>query len=145
MTSVPEQGSVIQRKDGQLIVPDQPIIPYIEGGGIRSLNVTLRQVLDLVRVAIKYALDNGRRSVTLVHKGNIMKFTEGGFRDWGYELAREEFGDQTHTEDDAPDSPGLLIKDRIADSVFQQVLTRTQDVGVRRRGHRQHVATRSPW
>ena len=284
MTSVPEQGSVIQRKDGQLIVPDQPIIPYIEGDGIgadiwrasvrvfdaavakafdgarrvvwfevlagekaknqtgewlpadtleavrqhkvaikgplttpvgggnRSLNVTLRQVLDLyacvrpvryfkgtpspvrqpelmdvvifrentedvyaglewacgtaqakklieflsrelgrrvrddsgigikpisetcskrlVRVAIKYALDNERRSVTLVHKGNIMKFTEGAFRDWGYELAREEFGDQTRTEDDAPDSPGLLVKDRIADSVFQQVLTRTADYDV---------------
>jgi len=284
VTSVPEEGSVIQWKDGQIIVPDRPIIPYIEGdgigpdiwrasvrvfdaavakafdgarcvvwfevlagkkakqqtgewlpadtleavrqhkvaikgplttpvgGGIRSLNVTLRQVLDLyacvrpvryikgtpspvrrpelmnvvifrentedvyagiewargtvqakklieflsrelgrrvrddsgigikpisetcskrlVRVAIKYALDNGRRSVTLVHKGNIMKFTEGAFRDWGYEVAREEFGDQIHTEDDAPDSPGLLIKDRIADSVFQQVLTRTADYDV---------------
>ena len=283
-TNASEQGRVIERTDGQLIVPDHPIIPYIEGdgiggdiwrasvrvfdaavakafdgvrrvvwsevlagekakaqtgewlpvetldavrlhkvalkgplttpigGGIRSLNVTLRQVLDLyacvrpvryfkgtpspvrrpelmnvvivrentedvyagiewargtveaeklieflsrdlgrrvrtdsgigikpisetgskrlVRVAIKYALDNGRRSVTLVHKGNIMKFTEGAFRDWGYELAREEFGDQTHTEDDAPDSPGVLIKDRIADSVFQQVLTRTGEYDV---------------
>ena len=284
MTSVPEEGSAIQRKDGRLIVPDHPIIPYIEGdgiggdiwraservfdaavakafdgvrrvvwfevlagekakertgewlpsetleavrqhkvaikgplttpvgGGIRSLNVTLRQVLDLyacvrpvryfagtpspvrrpelmdvvifrentedvyaglewargtaqaaklieflsrelgrcvredsgigikpisetaskrlIRMAIKYALDNGRRSVTLVHKGNIMKFTEGAFRDWGYEVAREEFGAQTRTEDDAPDSPGLLIKDRIADSVFQQVLTRTAEYDV---------------
>ena len=284
MTSVPEEGSAIQRKDGRLIVPDHPIIPYIEGdgiggdiwraservfdaavakafdgvrrvvwsevlagekakertgewlpsetleavrqhkvaikgplttpvgGGIRSLNVTLRQVLDLyacvrpvryfagtpspvrrpelmdvvifrentedvyaglewargtaqaaklieflsrelgrrvredsgigikpisetaskrlIRMAIKYALDNGRRSVTLVHKGNIMKFTEGAFRDWGYEVAREEFGAQTRTEDDAPDSPDLLIKDRIADSVFQQVLTRTAEYDV---------------
>ena len=284
MTKVSEEGSVIKRQDGQLIVPDRPIIPYIEGdgiggdiwrasvrvfdaavskafdgvrrvvwsevlagekaknltgewlpaetleavrqhkvaikgplttpvgGGIRSLNVTLRQVLDLyacvrpvrylkgtpspvrrpelmdvvifrentedvyaglewargteqakklidflsrelgrrvredsgigikpvsercskrlVRVAIKYALDHGRRSVTLVHKGNIMKFTEGAFRDWGYEVARDEFGDQIHTEDDAPDSPGLLIKDRIADSVFQQVLTRTAEYDV---------------
>ena len=59
-----------------------------------------------------------------------MKVTEGAFRDWGYELAREEFGDQTHNEDDAPDSSGLLIKDRIADSVFQQVLTRTADYDV---------------
>ena len=284
MTKVSEEGSVIKRQDGQLIVPDRPIIPYIEGdgiggdiwrasvrvfdaavskafdgvrrvvwsevlagekaknltgewlpaetleavrqhkvaikgplttpvgGGIRSLNVTLRQVLDLyacvrpvrylrgtpspvrrpelmdvvifrentedvyaglewargtaqakklidflsrelgrrvhedsgigikpvsercskrlVRVAIKYALDHGRRSVTLVHKGNIMKFTEGAFRDWGYEVARDEFGDQIHTEDDALDSPGLLIKDRIADSVFQQVLTRTAEYDV---------------
>ena len=284
MPSVPEEGSVIQRKDGQLIVPDHPIIPYIEGdgiggdiwrasvrvfdaavakafdgvrsvvwsevlagekakaetgewlpsetldavrrhkvaikgplttpvgGGIRSLNVTLRQILDLyacvrpvryfpgtpspvrrpelmdvvifrentedvyaglewargtaqaaklieflsrelgrrvredsgigikpisetaskrlVRMAIKYALDNGRGSVTLVHKGNIMKFTEGAFRDWGYEVAREEFGDQTRTEDDPADRPGLLVKDRIADSVFQQVLTRTADYDV---------------
>ncbi len=284
MTSASSEGSTIRRKDGELIVPDTPVIPYIEGdgigrdiwrasvrvfdaavakafdgvrrvvwsevlagekakaqtgewlpadtleatrrckvgikgplttpvgGGIRSLNVTLRQVLDLyasvrpvryfkgvpspvrqpermdvlifrentedvyaglewargtaqaekligflsrefgrrvredsgigikpvsetgskrlIRMAMQYALDNGRRSLTLVHKGNIMKFTEGAFREWGYEVAREEFGDRTHTEVDGADCPGLLVWDRIADSVFQQLLTRPGEYDV---------------
>jgi len=80
----------------------------------------------LVRKAIQYAIDNGRDSVTLVHKGNIMKFTEGAFRNWGYELAREEFADQTISEDelwekyDGEQPEGkILIKDRIADIMFQ--------------------------
>jgi isocitrate dehydrogenase len=285
---VPADGVAITRKDGQLVVPDNPIIPYIEGdgtgpdiwrasvrvfdesvkkayggrrrivwlellageksrdktsewlpndtleavkafkvaikgplttpvgGGIRSLNVTLRQVLDLyacvrpvryipgtpspvkhpermdviifrentedvyagiewargttqaervieflstemgkrvrpdsgigikpisetcskrlVRMAIRYALANGRSSVTLVHKGNIMKFTEGAFRDWGYEVATGEFRDQVVTEQEVSggaDAAGkLLVKDRIADSVFQQVLTRPAEYDV---------------
>lgn len=75
----------------------------------------------LVRKAIKYALADGRPSVTLVHKGNIMKFTEGAFRKWGYELAREEFGDKVCFEDD-PVPGRLLIKDRIADAMFQEAL-----------------------
>jgi isocitrate dehydrogenase len=91
----------------------------------------------LVRKAIKYAIQYDRKSVTLVHKGNIMKFTEGAFRDWGYELAREEFADVTISEDELwekhggkmPDSK-ILIKDRIADSMFQQVLTRTDEYEV---------------
>jgi len=88
----------------------------------------------LVRAAIRHAIDRGRRSVTLVHKGNIMKFTEGAFRDWGYAVARDEFGDKTVTEADlgggeAPEGK-IVIRDRIADSMFQQVLTRpdTYDV-----------------
>ena len=88
----------------------------------------------LVRKAIEYAIEYDRKSVTLVHKGNIMKFTEGAFRDWGYELAREEFSDVTISEDELwekhggkmPDSK-ILIKDRIADSMFQQILTRTDE------------------
>ena len=84
----------------------------------------------LIRAAIRYAIENGRKSVTLVHKGNIMKFTEGAFRDWGYQLAREEFGDQTITEDDSPDEGKVVIKDRIADSMLQQILTRTSDYEV---------------
>ncbi|MFQ5786486.1 MAG: isocitrate dehydrogenase (NADP(+)) [Thermodesulfobacteriota bacterium] len=91
----------------------------------------------LVRKAIKYAIKYDRKSVTLVHKGNIMKFTEGAFRDWGYELAREEFSDVTISEDELWEKHGgkmpdrkILIKDRIADSMFQQVLTRTDEYDV---------------
>lgn len=75
----------------------------------------------LVRRALRYALDTGQPSLTLVHKGNIMKFTEGGFRQWGYDVAAREFGDQTCTEKDAV--PGrLVVKDRIADAMFQEAL-----------------------
>lgn len=283
----PEEGEKIRYEDGRLIVPDNPIIPYIEGdgigkdvvpaalmvldvaaekigkeivwfkvyagedayklygnylpedtlsairefrvalkgplttpvgGGYRSLNVTIRQVLDLyacvrpvyyiqgvpsplknpekvnlvifrettedvyagiewqkgskealkvieflekefeikvrkdsgiglkpisefatkrvVRLAIKYALENERRSVTLVHKGNIMKYTEGAFREWGYEVAKE-FGDLVITEDELWKNYGgevpegrIVIKDRIADNMFQQLLTRTEEYDV---------------
>ncbi len=91
----------------------------------------------LVRKAIQYALENGRDSVTLVHKGNIMKFTEGAFRNWGYELAREEFPDDTITEDElwerydgkVPEGK-VVIKDRIADAMFQQVLLRPREYSV---------------
>lgn len=91
----------------------------------------------LVRKAIQYALANGRKSVTFMHKGNIMKYTEGAFRDWGYEVAREEFGDVTVTEDEvtkkydgkAPEGK-IVVKDRIADSMFQQVLTRPEEYDV---------------
>ena len=79
----------------------------------------------LVRAACRYALDHGRPSVTLVHKGNIMKFTEGAFRQWGYDLAAEEFGDKTCTEAD-PVAGRLLIKDRIADAMFQEALLRPE-------------------
>jgi len=284
----PTEGTPITRKDGKLIVPDDPVVPFIEGdgtgpdiwrasvrvfdaavakayggrrrvvwfellagekardavgewlpadtieavkayriaikgplttpvgGGIRSLNVTLRQVLDLyacvrpvryfqgtpapvkhpermnvvifrentedvyagiewakgtpqaekiidflsremgkrvrldsgigikpmsefgtkrlVRMAIRYAIEHKRKSVTIVHKGNIMKFTEGAFRDWGYEVAKAEFRDHVVTEDEvyqgAKADGKLLIKDRIADSVFQQILTRTAEYDV---------------
>jgi len=91
----------------------------------------------LVRKAIRYAIDRRRKSVTLVHKGNIMKYTEGAFRDWGYELAREEFGDVTITWDEVQEKhdgvvpPGkLLIQDYIADVTFQHVLTRPRSFDV---------------
>ena len=83
--------------------------------------------------AIQYAIDRRRPSVTLVHKGNIMKFTEGAFRDWGYQLAREKFGAVTIPESEVPaDGPGekIIIKDRIADSVFQQMLLRPKEYAV---------------
>ena len=215
---VPAEGKKII--PGQA-VPNNPIIPFIEGGGIRSLNVALRQELDLyqcvrpvryfngvpsplkdpsktdmvifrentediyagieweaesdkckkvvsflqnemgvnkirfpetsgigikpvskqgtqrlVRAAIQYAIDNDKPSVTLVHKGNIMKFTEGGFRDWGYELAQKEFGAQPI--DGGPwcsfknpkTGKEIIIKDAIADAFLQQILLRPAEYSV---------------
>ena len=91
----------------------------------------------LVRMAIRHALDQGLPSVTIVHKGNIMKYTEGAFRDWGYQLARDEFGDATITEKEcgekfsgAVPAGRVLIKDRIADAMFQQVLLRPDEYSV---------------
>ncbi len=105
------------------------------GIGIKPMSVTGSK--RLIRWAIRYALENGQKSVTLVHKGNIMKFTEGAFRDWGYELGREEFGDKTISEDDVYANHGgktpagkVMIKDRIADSMFQQILTRADEYDV---------------
>lgn len=91
----------------------------------------------LVRKAIQYAIDNNRESVTLVHKGNIMKFTEGAFRNWGYEVAREEFGDYTITEEELYSKYGgkqpegkVVIKDRIADIIFQLMQLRPAEFDV---------------
>jgi len=105
------------------------------GIGIKPISITGTK--RLVRKAIKYALEHGRKSVTLDHKGNIMKYTEGAFRDWGYEVAKEEFSDETVTEAELWDkyngkvSEGkIVIKDRIADSMFQQILTRTDEYDV---------------
>jgi isocitrate dehydrogenase len=105
------------------------------GVGIKPISVTGTQ--RLVRKAIRYALENNRSSVTLVHKGNIMKYTEGAFRDWGYKLAAKEFPTKTISEDELwskynGEMPKgkILIKDRIADSMFQQILTRTDEYDV---------------
>ena len=92
----------------------------------------------LVREAIDYALENdGHQFVTLVHKGNIMKFTEGAFRDWGYEVAREEYGDEVITEDTLweerdgdPPEDAVVVNDRIADNMLQQIQTRTDQYDV---------------
>ena len=89
----------------------------------------------LVEMAIRHAVKENRPSVTLVHKGNIMKFTEGAFRDWGYEVAREKFGEMTCTESDMAKTPGcradaVIVKDRIADSMFQQMLLRPSEYSV---------------
>jgi isocitrate dehydrogenase len=87
----------------------------------------------LVAKAIRFAIDNHRPSVTLVHKGNIMKFTEGAFRDWGYEVARDQFGKETITETDAAKggpNGRVIVKDRIADAMFQQVLLRPDEYSV---------------
>ena len=113
---------------GKKIRPDS-------GVGIKPISVTGTK--RLVRKALKYAIDHKRPSVTLVHKGNIMKFTEGAFRDWGYELAKEEFRDQIVTEKELWDDYDgkmpegkILVKDRIADQMFQQILLRPDEYGV---------------
>jgi len=109
--------------------------PQATGVGIKPISEEGSK--RLIRKAIQYAIEEGLPTVTLVHKGNIMKFTEGAFRDWGYELAREEFGYVTISEDELWDKFGgkmpegkILIKDRIADSIFQQVLTRTDEYDI---------------
>lgn len=105
------------------------------GIGVKLISRTATE--RLVRAAISYALTNRRRSVTLVHKGNIMKHTEGAFKDWGYNLAKREFGDKIVTEEELADVSSelklkdkIVIKDRIADSMFQQVLLRPKEYDI---------------
>ena len=100
------------------------------GIGVKPVSVTGSK--RLIRAAIRYALDHGRSSVTLVHKGNIQKYTEGAFRQWGYDLVREEFADVAVGWDDCNGKPGdkLLVKDNIADITLQQVLTRPTEFDV---------------
>ncbi len=100
------------------------------GIGIKPISKTGSK--RLIRAAINYALARNRRSVTLVHKGNIQKFTEGAFRAWGYELVKEEFADRAVSWDDCGGEPGdrLLVKDAIADNALQQVLTRANEFDV---------------
>ena len=98
--------------------------------GIGLKPMTPKGSKRLVRKAIEYALASKRPSVTLMHKGNIMKFTEGGFREWGYEVAQEEFAGQYRLESDAQDKAPLLLKDRIADALFQEVLLYPQNYSV---------------
>ncbi|HET8740454.1 MAG TPA: NADP-dependent isocitrate dehydrogenase [Acidimicrobiia bacterium] len=100
------------------------------GIGIKPVSITGSK--RLVRAALKYALKYGRRSVTLVHKGNIMKFTEGAFRTWGYEVVKEEFSDVAVSWEDCGGDPGdkLLVQDVIADAMLQQILTRPENYDV---------------
>lgn len=105
-----------------------------EGSGLAIKPISRIATERLVRAAIRYAIDHKRKSVTLVHKGNIMKFTEGAFRTWGYELAKREFGDQIVTWDDIgsdpPPADKILVKDAIADAFLQQILTRASEFDV---------------
>ena len=102
------------------------------GVGIKPISITGSK--RLVRAAIQYAVDNNRKMVTLVHKGNIQKFTEGAFRDWGYEVAKEEFREHIVTEEETWDGASaegkILINDRIADAMFQQLLLRPAEYDV---------------
>src|SRR5699024_5081515 len=124
-------------------------IRFPETSGIGIKPVSEEGTKRLVRAAIQYAIDEGRKSVTLVHKGNIMKFTEGAFKAWGYEVAEEEFGDKVFTWDeydriarkdgkdavnkaqsDAEEAGKIIIKDAIADIFLQQILTRAEEFDV---------------
>jgi isocitrate dehydrogenase len=148
-----EYGSQENRRFQELLQEHFPKeyakVRFPETSGIGIKPVSKEGTQRLVRSAIRWALENKRRTVTLVHKGNIMKFTEGAFRNWGYELAEEEFGDQVYTwaqwertryeqgeetanaEQDAAVKTGkLLIKDVIADIVFQQTITRAKEFDV---------------
>jgi isocitrate dehydrogenase len=97
--------------------------------GIGLKPITPNGSKRLVRKALQFAVAQGKPSVTLVHKGNIMKYTEGGFRQWGYDVAAEEFAEQTTTED-APAAGKIVVKDRIADAMFQEALIRPEQYSV---------------
>jgi isocitrate dehydrogenase len=118
----------IQREEGLTIR---------DGSGIGIKPISRFGTQRLVRMAIQYAIDQKRPSVTFVHKGNIMKYTEGAFNRWGYELAREAFGDQVITEEELWDKHDgkvpegrVVVKDRIADAMFQQILLRPAEYDV---------------
>jgi isocitrate dehydrogenase len=124
-----ERLAIFLKEQFGVTLPDQAAI------GIKPMSRMGSQ--RLVRRAVRYALERGLASVTLVHKGNIMKFTEGAFREWGYELAATEFAGQTLTEADLWEThagkppPGrVIIKDRIADAMFQQALLRPDEYQV---------------
>ncbi|WP_407826380.1 NADP-dependent isocitrate dehydrogenase [Spiribacter onubensis] len=148
-----EAGSDENQKFKELLAEHFPSayanIRFPEECGFGIKPISREGTERLVRAAIRYALDNKRKSVTIVHKGNIMKFTEGAFRTWAYELAEREFGEETYTwaewertvaekgqeaanaEQDAAMAAGkVLIKDSIADITLQQVLTRPTDFEV---------------
>jgi isocitrate dehydrogenase len=117
----------LNREMGCAIPPDAAL-------GVKTMSA--RASRQLVRKAIRYAVERKKPSVTLVHKGNIMKYTEGAFKEWGYQVAREEFPEYTVTEEELSKSGGqasrskVVIKDRIADSMFQQILIRPSEYSV---------------
>ena len=131
-----EQGTPEVKKVIELLRSEMGV-EIREDSGVGIKPISIFGTKRLARMAIQYAIDHGRRSVTFVHKGNIMKFTEGAFCAWGYELAKEEFADQTITEDELySDYDGkcpegkIIVNDRIADSMLQQILTRTDEYDV---------------
>ncbi|HEX8241863.1 MAG TPA: NADP-dependent isocitrate dehydrogenase [Longimicrobium sp.] len=148
-----EAGTEDARKFGELVrqaFPDRfKKVRFPESSGFGIKPVSQEGTERLVRSALRYAIANGRRSVTLVHKGNIMKFTEGAFKNWGYELAEREFGEQTFTwaeydrvkdergedaanaaQKEAEGAGRIIVKDAIADAFLQQILTRAKDYDV---------------
>ena len=132
-SGTPEAEKVADFLRNEMGVKDK--IRPLAGIGIKPMSPEGSK--NLIRKAIRYAIEHGRDTVTLMHKGNIMKFTEGAFRGWGYELAKEEFADQTISEDELWDDHGgkrpegkVVIRDRIADSMFQQILIRPDEYGV---------------
>ena len=129
----PEVQKVIRFLQDEMGVEN---IRFPETSGIGIKPISSEGTNRIVRAAIRYAIENDKDSVTLVHKGNIMKFTEGGFRDWGYQLARDEFGAELLdggpwcTLENPKTGRSITIKDVIADAMLQQVLTRPKEYGV---------------
>ena len=131
-----EQGTPEVKKVIELLRSEMGV-EIREDSGVGIKPISIFGTKRLARMAIQYAIDHGRSTVTFVHKGNIMKFTEGAFCAWGYELAKEEFAEQTITEDELYDEYDgkrpegkIVVNDRIADSMLQQILTRTDEYDV---------------
>ena len=131
-----EQGTPEVKKVIELLRSEMGV-EIREDSGVGIKPISIFGTKRLARMAIQYAIDHGRSTVTFVHKGNIMKFTEGAFCAWGYELAKEEFAEQTITEDELYDEYNgerpegkIVVNDRIADSMLQQILTRTDEYDV---------------
>lgn len=119
----------------RLFLKDEMGVSIREDSGIGVKPISRTATERLVRAAINYGLENGRESITLVHKGNIMKYTEGAFREWGYNLAEREFEKETVKEEDITDSSlelkdKIVVKDRIADAMFQQILLDSQEYDI---------------
>ena len=130
-----QEGTADAKKFAELLKANFPDrfgkvrFPDTTGYGIKP--ISQEGTRRIVRAAIQYAIDQKKDSVTLVHKGNIMKFTEGAFRDWGYQVAREEFGAEVIGEGPWCKLPnGIVVKDVIADAFLQQILTRPAEYGV---------------
>jgi isocitrate dehydrogenase len=131
------QAEASETKEVIRFLKEQMGVFVPEDSGIGIKPISAKNSKRLVAKAIQYALDNGRKSVTLMHKGNIMKFTEGAFNRWGYEVAKEKFKEQTITEAKLWDkfngvlpTDKIVIKDRIADMLFQQVLLRPEEFDI---------------
>jgi isocitrate dehydrogenase len=126
----PDAARLISFLNDDLLKGGKKKVRTDSGVGIKPISIFATK--RLVRYAILHAIESGRKTVTLVHKGNIQKFTEGAFRNWGYELVREEFSDVAVAWDDCGGKPGdkILVQDNIADITLQQVLTRPAEFDV---------------
>lgn len=132
-----ESGTPENEKLAKFLREEMGATSFFEGAGLGIKPVSPFGSKRLVRAAIKYAIERGRKSVTFVHKGNIQKFTEGAFMKWGYEVGREEFPDQTISWDDVAEKHGgkvpegkILLQDTIADIMFQKMLLRPSEFDV---------------
>ncbi len=132
-----EAGTPENEKLARFLREEMGVTSFFEGAGLGVKPISAFGSKRLVRAAIQYAIDRKRPSVTLVHKGNIQKFTEGAFRNWGYEVAAEEFGEQTISWDEVAEKHGgqvpegkILIQDVIADIAFQKMLLRPTEHSV---------------
>jgi isocitrate dehydrogenase len=132
-----EAGTPENEKLARFLREEMGVTGFFEGAGLGVKPVSAFGSKRLVRAAIRYAIDRGRKSVTFVHKGNIQKFTEGAFQKWGYEVGREEFSEQTISWDEVAEKHGgkvpegkILLQDTIADIMFQKMLLRPSEFDV---------------